>query len=535
MHRIRLRLAALGPISLLASVAAAQGTGTLRGSVVDSVTHQPIARVLVLPSVSAEGSVSAALTDATGHFTFTNVPAGTLQIRYKRPGYFAPGSRQEEAVRTLSFVPGGSEPVFALEPAATLQGQVVSPDGEPPSGIRVDLYQAAVLAGHRYWRQRESTQVESDGSFEFARLEPGSYLLHSQASLDPMAARQPDRQPRSGYVPVFAPEARDIAAASAIILLPGQTAEARLNLVRAVFWPVSVQVAGAPDGAFPSFEVSGSGFTHWPVRFDRQTDALTVDLPSGNYVLHASGNRRNTASGSLPLHIAEGAPPAALSVTVSQASPITVTVHSVSTATATTGSPMRLSSLTLLSADTPDAQPISLQLEQDQDGGTATIRNSIPPGRYWVQPTASGGYVAQFTSQGTDLLAEPLTVSSSGMPAMDVVLRDDGGSISLQWQGNLASTESVVQLIPLFAGGVERTYINSLGGNTGEPTNFSFTDLAPGDYLVLATSTQAGIAYREPGILQQLKGTRVTVTAGASTQATLSTLSDPPPGTTGAL
>ena len=529
-RRFRQSLATFCIAGLTGHAAAAQQTGTLRGVIVDSMTRQPIARVLVQPTPVAQDSEAAVLTDTTGHFTFTNVPAGSLQIRYRRPGYFDSGSRQPEAMRTLSFVPGSPEPTFALEPSATVQGQVVLPEGEPPAGIRVELLQAVVTGGHRYWRQRDTMPVETDGSFEFAGLEPGSYLLHSQASLDP-AMEQLSTQARSGYVPLFAPGNRDIETASPIQLEAGQTAAVKLNLLRAMFRPVAVQVSGA-SGASPNFEVSGSGFTHWPARFNRQTSSVTMELPSGDYLLRVSGGRREPLSGTLPLHVTEGPSPA-LSLAVGSSPPVTIAIQAVSASTtAIPAAGMQLSRLALLPVDSPQSQPIEAQLEQDPANNVAIIRNGVPAGRYWVEPAASGGYVAQLTSRGIDLLEEPLSISQGAAAEIDATLRDDGGAITVTRAGDLLGEDNVIQVIPLFAGGRDQRHSSSNGGSISDPV--SFTNLPPGDYLVLATSSLVGIAYREPSVLQQLKGTRVTVTAGVATQVTLSTLSAVPPGVTGA-
>ncbi len=521
-------------VGLLAGSAAAQGTGTLRGQVLNSVTRQPIARVLVTPTSVAPGSESAAFTDAAGRFTFTNVAAGSVQVRLRRPGYFDPGSRQTEAFRSLSFVPGGPEPILTLEPAAAVQGQVVLPDGEPSSGIRVDLLEAAVAGGHRYWRQRDTTTAEGDGSFEFAGLEPGSYLVHSQPSLDPSPDPSLEQQPtraRSGYLPMFAPSSREIESAGPVQLEAGQTAAVKLNLVRAVFRPVSIQVAG-PSGALPVFQVSGSGFLNWPARFDRQTGSLTTDLPSGNYLLSAVGGRRGaTMSGTLPLHLTEGAP-GNLSLTVDQSPPATVVTRSLDAAASTAPNSARLAQLLLLPVDAPESLPLYAQLEQDATSDTAVIRNGIPAGRYWVQPIAASGYVAELTSQGTNLLAEPLSVAPGAELRLDAAVRSDAGSLVVTRAGELLSRENMIEVLPLFAGGREMNQSGSFGGSTGDPV--SFPNLAPGDYLVLATSGAVSVAYREPGVLQQIKGTRVTVTAGAATPVTLSTLSALPPGTIGA-
>ncbi len=473
--RLRYSLASLSFAGLLASAAAAQGTGTLRGQVVDSVTRQPIARVLVISDAAAPGPESAAFTDATGHFTFPNVPTGSVSVRIRRPGYFDPVSRQENAVRTVSFVPGGAEPTIALEPAATLEGQVVLPEGEPPYGIRVELFQAAVSGGHRYWRQRDTLAVESDGTFEFAGLEPGSYLLHSQASLDPAAEQRPVHA-RSGYLPMFAPASREIESAGPVSLGAGQTAAVKLNLLRAVFQPVSIKVAGVTD-VFPNFQVSGDGFTHWPARFDRQSGSVTVELPSGNYVLHASGGRRGAVNGTLPLHLPESAS-ANLSITVNQVPPATLVTHSMTTAAVGPGSVMRLAQLTLLPVDAPEAPPLQLQLDQDTNSDTATIPNGIPAGRYWVNPTAGSGYVAELTSRGTNLLTEPLSVAPGTAVEMEATLRDDTGSLAVTRAGDLLREENQIQVLPLFAGGRSQQQSGPSDANTGEPV--SFPNVAPG-------------------------------------------------------
>jgi hypothetical protein len=62
--------------------AAAQGTGTVTGSVSDAVTHRPISGAFV-------SSIKARAMNLTrdGTFTLKDIPAGSVTIRVAAPGY----------------------------------------------------------------------------------------------------------------------------------------------------------------------------------------------------------------------------------------------------------------------------------------------------------------------------------------------------------------------------------------------------------------------------------------------------------------
>src|SRR5205814_3050347 len=98
----------------------AQGTGTISGRVVDSVTAQPVPGV----RVNAVGAGSFVLTDREGRYTLAGVSAGTATVRAQRIGFAA-------QTRQVAVTDGGSVPVgFELIPAGpTLPGAVVTGDG----------------------------------------------------------------------------------------------------------------------------------------------------------------------------------------------------------------------------------------------------------------------------------------------------------------------------------------------------------------------------------------------------------------------
>lgn len=95
--------------------AAAQGVGVLRGVVLDSVSHQPVAGAQVL-LVGTNRGVS---TDASGVYTLSGVPEGPATLRVQRIGY---------AQSTIPVNVAGGTTVtrdIALRPVITTLSQVV--------------------------------------------------------------------------------------------------------------------------------------------------------------------------------------------------------------------------------------------------------------------------------------------------------------------------------------------------------------------------------------------------------------------------
>src|SRR5207237_10059697 len=91
------------PVCLLAPLAHAQGTGTIRGTVIDALTGRPIAGVRVdVPSTDL-----GTLTGREGRYQFT-VRAGCVRLRARRVGY-ATASRRVSA--TACRVPAADSPL----------------------------------------------------------------------------------------------------------------------------------------------------------------------------------------------------------------------------------------------------------------------------------------------------------------------------------------------------------------------------------------------------------------------------------------
>ena len=522
---------------------AQQAQTTLSGVVEDAVTHQPIARVLV-SSPNGGGGV---LTDNSGRFSFDNVSTGNTDVRYRRPGYFDPQTMQPEAFQQVMVQSGASSVTLMLLRGASLNGQLTLPDGESAQGMRVELYAAHVNGGRRYWRVSTTAVAEQDGHFSFNGLAPGSYTVHSEGSTDPVpAGTQPGI--RSGYLPAWPPGIGDIASATVYVLRPGDSGEANIAVQRGTYYPVNVPSAN--EVSVGNCQVTGNGFMNRSLQNDRRAGALTTTLPSGTYMLHCGAGGRggfrgggsfigsdvlhgNDSSGSaeLALHVA-GGPLQTAPLTLSSTPALSLSIEEAAsdeeaaTTSAASAGPPRLALLSFLPVDgLGDAQFEPVQYDQD---GSPRLSGTPAPGQYWVSATVSGGFLAGLSGGGSDLASTPLTIAPGNALSIAATLGTGGGTVNATLSGDLLTRTCVLQLLPSGSAGTSQT----MTLQPGTPIAI-FTHVAPGDYLLLATTSKLPVAYREPGVLQAIAGTPVSVVGNDTAEATLSTLATVPPGLTG--
>ncbi|HEX5438407.1 MAG TPA: SusC/RagA family TonB-linked outer membrane protein, partial [Gemmatimonadaceae bacterium] len=217
--RIPTPMLGLAASLVIASTAAAQGTATIRGTVTDSATGQPIENV----QVTIPGTTTGTLTDVQGRYTLGNVTAGTLTVRAQVIGY-TQGERQitvaagdtatanfglrqtavqlggvvvvgygtenrsqvTGAVTTVSGADVANTPVAGVD--AALQGkapgvQVTQNSGDPGNGISVRVRGAAsISASNQPLYVVDGVPVQSE---DFAQLSPSGQGLTAITGLDP--------------------------------------------------------------------------------------------------------------------------------------------------------------------------------------------------------------------------------------------------------------------------------------------------------------------------------------------------------------
>jgi hypothetical protein len=151
--------------------------------------------------------------------------------------------------------------------------------------------------------------------------------------------------------------------------------------------------------------------------------------------------------------------------------------------------------------------------------------SGIPPGRYWVDvrgdPRADRGvnntYVKSIHFGQADATLKPVDVGSGAQPVLEVLISPNGGTVAGTVRNDkgdaVAASQVVLAPVSLDLGGVQRL-IKSV---VGSPAAFSFSGVAPGDYLVLALQGGDAGALRDPAFREAIadQGVKVTVEEGS--------------------
>ncbi|OGX82979.1 TonB-dependent receptor [Hymenobacter glacialis] len=141
-------------LCLMGQFVHAQGTATLRGSVADSLSGQPLAGV----SVGLQGQPGGTATDALGNFRLASVAPGTYTLRVGALGYRA-------ASQTVTLAPGETRAMpFTIAPVALSLAEVtVSQPSDPNQSL------AAISQIDKVLRPVNSAQ-------DLLRLVPGLFI-----------------------------------------------------------------------------------------------------------------------------------------------------------------------------------------------------------------------------------------------------------------------------------------------------------------------------------------------------------------------
>jgi len=510
-------------------------TYPVKGVVLNSITHQPVARALV---DSHEGAV---LTDNEGRFEL-DVPAGMVQISVKRPGY---GSRGRVSNHTVRVGPNMSALTFNIIPEALITGQVTLSTSDAADGIRVMAYRRRIVNGREQWMMEGNARTNSDGVFRIAGLSAGDYLLYTQPARD---SDGPAGRGGSvyGYPAAYYPGVADISAAGVLALAAGQHGQADFTLARQEFYSVTVTIANSESGGMNLQVRDRSGRQMgFPVRWNAQQGTAQVNVPNGSYFLE--GRRRGEAQmfGRVDFNVA-GAALAGLNMALLPLHAIPVTVRKVFTSTSNTGVSIAYDgppggepsasaglNISLVPAEEFFGSPGGgggLRAAEGANQGSSFEIENVGPGRYWVETSPFEGYVSTITSGGVDLARDPLVIGPGATTApIEVTLRDDTGTITAQLSsasidqqtGATSSGEQkdiYVYAIPLFASSAPIRMSGFQGSGQA-----SIGGLAPGSYRVIAFDAPQEIDFHTPEGLAKFagEGQAATVDAGGTANVQL--------------
>jgi len=490
-------------LSAQTSAAGTERSNSLRGTVVNGMTHEPIGHALVF----SPDNRFATMTDDRGHFEFTfpardsektagfaglsNVRSPeTSQLQHaginrptvlmaRKPGFVSRNNGPE----VVQLSSAQQELTISLMPEARVVGHVVLPGSDGSDRIRVELYRRQVRDGREHWDPAGTVMSRSDGEFRFAELSAGSYklLTHELLDRDPLTFNP--RGPLFGYPPVYYPAASDFATAAVIRLSPGETFEAKVSLTKKEYYPVKLGVMNASPGLQPQVAVwpQGQASPGYSLQYNPGEQLIEGLLPDGIYTIQASTFGQNAMTGTSSIAVSGSAisgptvmmlPNCSITVSVKEefqradtAPQGTITLGGIRS-NPENGRGSNYLHVTLV----PDqefgfAPSPSLRPTAGPEDDSLVIEN-VQPGRYRVRVNTSIGFASEITSGSTDLQRQTLVVGpGASTPPIEITVRDDGAEV----EGVIESTAST---------GLRRTWFNSPGQSPG---NVYFVPMADGD------------------------------------------------------
>jgi hypothetical protein len=538
----------------------ADGPASVRGKVLNRITHEPISRALVF----SPDQRYAMLTDDRGRFEFkfpARVPepkeelTGTLDasvyrfrelrmVQNGRPNIFyarKPGFLQSNSNPSSNLATSADPPeiVIYLEPESLIVGNVNLPGSEGDMRIRVQIYRRQIVEGQEHWQEVRTFTTWADGEFRFSELEAGTYKVGTNELLDRNPTVYTPGGQLFGFAPIFYPGISDFGSAGAIQLAAGATVQINLAPTRQAYYTVKIPVMNAGDGRAMSMNVyplghPGPGYS---LGYNSNEQMIQGTLPDGNYTLQASTQGPTGSTGMLNFSV-QGASRDGQSINLIPNASVAVTVKEEFKAAGSVFGEVN-GGAEDEGANVQRQRQVSVQVVlqsvEEFGAGEAAVSEPMPgtqehtllipnirPGRYRVHVQSGVGYAASVVYGGSNLLRQPLVVGLGGASQpMEITLRDDGAEVDGKMD---AAGEGQVYFVPL-----DESSGEFREGQSTPDGSFDVAQVPPGTYLVLAFIGQHNeLAYADAEAMRKLvsKGQVIHLEAGQKAHLSLKPLGD---------
>jgi Carboxypeptidase regulatory-like domain len=503
-----------------------EATYSLSGTVQNSVTGEPIAHALVQVMGRSEEST---FTDAGGRFEFEHLPEGmTIVPAARKPGFLNPSEIDPALPQPMIRVGPDIAPlILNLVPEGVVYGRAQKADGEPIGYLTVQLFYFEIAEGRKTWSPTNSAQTNEEGEFRLAGLKPGRYYLQAGPRRQTTWIGAPGQRAReAAYRPVFYPGVNDLAAASPIDVSPGQQVEADLSLMPDPVFRIAGTVLGLPPDqnageVWPRIQIlsRSHNIVAMPVG-EESGNEFHAKVPAGSYILRdIVDTPQGRYLGDIPINVQSDLTGVNLVVAPAPAIKVEITVQRTHAIKVPSGQAM------------PGMEQVNVRLREQ--GGNLPSRDNfvsvsnrrdmqntitnLEPGVYAVEVDAASNdfYVESAQCGTTDLLRDNLTLGQGPAAPMQIVLRDDGGTVSGKVVTDSGrAREASVLIVP------DRAPRNVKTVGTGSGGEFHSQQLAPGDYTLLAFERRSGIEYANPEVLNTYLSyaTHVSVTANGESK-----------------
>ncbi len=553
-----MRTLLLGLLMSFALIAqSAEGDYSLTGTVLNSVSGEPVKGALVTligySQIDAAkgrrgGSIAKTATSGVGgEYLFGGLSSGQYTVRAQKPG-FAPysGLPRSSANHPLALPDNVvlsasvSGHAIRLDPLGVIEGKITNQYGDRLGRVSVGLFEYRIQDGVRYIHSVRNVVTDDRGQYRTWDLQPGTYYVKAMGRSGGTSMYAGDGtvyyDSWEGFRPMYFGGAREMDSATAIVVAAGTQARADFTLTAEPTYKVRGTLQNFTPHRSVTFELyeSDPNVTAGRVSLNGASGKFEIDdVPSGRYTVRATQGQ--LARGETAVEV-KGADANGVSIALSPAATVTGTVHLLGVApdrqaneSAEAGVLAAIIELDfcVVSLEVPGREPDGRRVSQMQTGHEFSIQN-VFPGQYRVGMECPRGHIVSALSGSSDLLSNPEITVQPGVapPLIEIGLKPGGGEIHGKLEIHDAPAATGVLLVPAFGAStgpnVSRAFWD-LGSD--DVLQFSFSNLAPGDYLAYALSDTQSVEYRNPAFLQALKGgTAVLVEDGKTTEVTLTSL-----------
>ncbi len=502
--------------------AGAQPSVRVSGRVMDAADGLPVEGAAVwLIQGGAAGSHQLQYTDSGGGYSFDEIAAGAASVEITASGFLAfQKTNPDEA--SIRIAPDSAVHNFRLTRSATLTGRISTGQvGGADRDLVTRLYREDFSDGIRHFvAGAASVSVnqsgmplnqpdvnQPDGSFTFAGLEPGRYIVsvgpRQSVSIPYVSNDQPKPERQTdGWVQTYYPGTSEFSAAISISLTSGETRAADFNALRRPLFRAS-GVVNAPQPEAWDGTVSVASTGDGPMRLAysgpaRVPGTFTVDglRRLGEYVATTIiGRAEPVTRGGMGISFSMRTLGVNLAFTITDHDVEGLTILPVIPAARP---PFELAgTFQMANPATPLPAGLAVQYSFPQPGGQSDPIPAAPNGQFWlnggsgdysVRTIVPSGYTATAIRYGGGNYLNSLLPLNGGTPdsSLTIVLSDQPGSVTgTLVDGNQKPVAAKVVLAPdSLPANFDFRALRV--GKTDDKGAFVLNGVAPGSYKAIA-------------------------------------------------
>jgi protocatechuate 3,4-dioxygenase beta subunit len=487
-----------------------------------------------MPGMQVGGRGQGANTDTNGEFAFEAVEPGNYRVVGEKTGFLrsAMGGRGASMLGSTIKVSEGGEVanvVIRMTPQGIISGRVVDEDGEPVEGAFVQVSNQQYMGGRRRLMMLGSNQTNDRGEFRINNISPGRYyvavqLLRQSFAAPPTTTNQ--KREEYAYPKLYYPGVETLDQAQRIEVAAGQEfsgvqialKKMRVFRVRGRFDGLIVKehnqtrmnlalretTASADSLGFgPGGDLGRGGGS---LRNDGSFELTNVLPGAYKLVISEFGRGGGKLLGSTMVNVASSDVDGVI-VTPTPLVTLNGSVTVEGDASKFNLKAVRVNAVPVESFSFGMAPPVL-----PNEDGQFTLAD-LSPERHRINVTVGfGAYVKSVTVAGQDIRANGIDLAVGG-GKIDVVVSTRVASLSgrVQKAGNDSASGSAI-LATLNAAGMPVPVPGM--AQVDQSGNFSFSNLGPGEYVVLAFEEIDMMFANDPEFLKKFLDRAATVKMG---------------------